>query len=73
MPGKLKTFYGTFGYKEFKIWPKFFESMKKWWSLCGKYWLVKNRRNDDDVKLMKWLMTGGNHGTIDTCREDVGL
>ena len=33
-------------------------SEQKWWLLFGKYWLVKNGRNDDDVKLMKWLMTG---------------
>ena len=38
-----------------------------------KYWLIKNERNDNDVKLMKWLMTGGNHGTIDICGENVSL
>ena len=48
-------------------------SEQKWWSIFGKYWLIKNERNDDDVKLMKWLMTGGNHGTIDTCGENVSL
>ena len=26
---------------------------------------MKNERNDDDIKMMQWLMTGGNHGTID--------
>ena len=33
----------------------------------------KNERNDDDVKLMKWLMTGGNHRTVDTYGEIVRL
>ena len=46
---------------------------QKWWSLFGKYWLVKNDKNDNDIKLMKWLMTEGNHGTIDTCGENVSL
>ena len=46
---------------------------QKWWSLFGKYWLIKNDKNDDDVKLMKWLMTRGNHGTVDTSRENVSL
>ena len=44
---------------------------QKWWSLFGKHWVVKNRHNNNDVKLMKWLMTGGNHGTIDTCGENI--
>ena len=34
---------------------------------------MKNKRNDDDVELMRWLMTGANHGTVDTCRENVSL
>ena len=46
---------------------------QKWWSLFGKYWLVKNERNDNDVKMMHWLMTGGNHGMIDTCGENSSL
>ena len=46
---------------------------QKWWSLFGKYWFIKNGKNDDGVKLMKWLMTGSNHGTIDTCGENVSL
>ena len=25
-----------------------------------------NRHNDDDVKLMSWLMNGANNGTVDT-------
>ena len=33
----------------------------------------ENDKNDDDVKLMKWLVTGGNHGTIDTCGENASL
>ena len=41
---------------------------QKWWSL-----LVKNDKNDDDVKKMKWLMTGGNHGTMDVCGENALL
>ena len=48
-------------------------SEQKWWSLFEKYWSVKNGRNDDDVKLLKWLMTGGNHGTMDTCLENFSL
>ena len=48
-------------------------SEQKWWSIFGKYWLIKNERNDDNVKLTKWLMTSGNHGTIDTCGENVSL
>ena len=48
-------------------------SEQKWWSVFGKYWLIKKERNDDNVKLMKWLMTGGNHGTIGTCRENISL
>ena len=31
---------------------------QKWWSLFGQYWIVKNDKNDNDVKKMKWLMTG---------------
>ena len=42
-------------------------------SLFGKYWFVKNERNDDDVKMMRWLMTGGDHGTIDICGENSNL
>ena len=45
----------------------------KWWLLFGKYWIVKNEKNDDGVKKMKWLMTGGNHGTMDVCGENVSL
>ena len=43
----------------------------KWWHVFGHYWLVLNRHNDDDVKLMRWLMNGANHGTVDTCGENV--
>ena len=46
---------------------------QKWWSLFGKYWLVKNERNDYEVKMMQWLMTGGNHGIIDTCGENLSM
>ena len=34
---------------------------------------MKNDKNDDNCKKMKWLMTGSNHGTIDTCGENVSL
>ena len=27
----------------------------------------------DDCKKMKWLMTGGNNGTIDMCGENISL
>ena len=37
----------------------------------GQYCLMLNRHNDDDVKLMSWLMNGANHGTVDTCGENV--
>ena len=44
--------------------------VQKWWDLFGRYCLVLNRRNDDDTKLMGWLMNGAYHGTIDTCGEN---
>ena len=34
---------------------------------------MKNKRNDDDIKMMQWLMTGGNHGTIDICEENLNM
>ena len=46
---------------------------QKWWSLLRKYWIVKNDKNDDDIKKMKWLMTGGNHGTMYVCGENASL
>ena len=30
-----------------------------------------NRHNDDDVKLMSWLMNGANHSTVDTYGKNV--
>ena len=54
-----------------KFLSKLINRFQKWWSLFGKYWLVKNAYNNDDTKLMKWLMTGANHGTIDKCGENV--
>ena len=39
--------------------------------MFGRYWLVLNRHNDDDVKLISWLMNGANHDTVDTCGENV--
>ena len=30
-----------------------------------------NRHNDDDVKLMSWLMNGANHDTVDMCGKNV--
>ena len=41
-----------------KLQSKLMNRFQKWWSLFGKYWLVKNAYNNDDTKLMKWLMTG---------------
>ena len=46
--------------------------VQKWWDLFGRYWLVLNRHNDDDTKLMGWLMNGACHGTVDTCGENAG-
>ena len=43
---------------------------QKWWQLFGKYWLVKNQFNDDDCKKMNWLLTGGNHATVDMSGEN---
>ena len=43
---------------------------QKWWDLFGRYWLVLNRHNDDDTKLMGWLINGVCHGTVDTCGEN---
>ena len=34
---------------------------------------MKNDKNDDDVKKMTWLMTGGNHCTRDVCGENASL
>ena len=55
----------------------FFQSMQfrgsieqKWWQLFSKYWLIKNQFNDNDCKKMNWLMTGGNHATVDTSGEN---
>ena len=45
--------------------------LQKWWSLFGKYWIVKNEHNDDDMKFMRWLMTSTNHGMVDTCGENI--
>ena len=54
-----------------KLQSKLINRFQKWWSLFGKYWLVKNAKNNDHTKLMKWLMAGANHGTIDTHGENV--
>ena len=54
-----------------KLQSKLINRFQKWWSLFGKYWLVKNAYNNDDTKLMKWLMTGANHRTIDMCGKNV--
>ena len=45
--------------------------VQKWWDFFGRYWLALNRHNDNDMKLMGWLMNGVCHGTIDTCGENV--
>ena len=47
--------------------------IQKWLSLFGKHWLMRNKYNNEDTKLMKWLMTGANHGTVDTCGENVSF
>ena len=52
---------------------KCINKLQKWWCLSGKYWPVKNLYNDDNSKLMKWLMNGANHSTIDTCGENVSF
>ena len=44
---------------------------QKWWCLFGKYWVIKNCYNNDDIKKMKWLMNGANRGTVDTSSENV--
>ena len=46
--------------------------VQKWWHVFGRYWLIINRHNDDDdVKLMTWLMNGAAHETVDVCGENV--
>ena len=35
-----------------KLQLKLMNRFQKWWSLFGKYWLVKNAYNNDDTKLM---------------------
>ena len=45
--------------------------VQKWWAMFGRYWLMLNRHNDDDIKLMSWLMNGANHGTVNTFGENV--
>ena len=52
-----------------KSWTK----IQKWWEIFGKYWQISNRHNNNDVKLMCWLMNGANHGTMDTCGKNVSL
>ena len=52
-----------------EIWTK----LQKWWELFGRYWLIVNRHNDDNVKLMGWLMNGAHHGTVDVCGENVSI
>ena len=32
-----------------------------------------NRHNDEDTKLMGWLMNGAGHGTVDVCGENLGF
>ena len=46
--------------------------VQKWWHVFGRYWLIINRHNDDDdVKLMTWLMNRAAHGTVNVCGENV--
>ena len=46
----------------------------EWMNAFGKYW-IKEKRGwwcKDDVEMMRWLMTGANHATVDTCGEHIG-
>ena len=43
-----------------KSWTK----IQKWWEIFGNYWLISNCHNNDDIKLMSWLMNGANHGIV---------
>ena len=52
-----------------EIWTK----LQKWWELFGRYWLIVNRHNDDNVKLMGWSMNGARHGMVDVCGENVSI
>ena len=52
---------------------KSLNKFQKWWCLFGKYWVIKNRYSNDDIKKMKWLMNGANHGMVDTCGENVSM
>ena len=52
---------------------KSLNKFQKWWCLFGKYWVIKNCYNNDDIKKMKWYMNGANHGTVDTCGENVSM
>ena len=52
---------------------KSLNKFQKWWYLFGKYWVIKNCYNNDDIKKMKWLMNCANHGMVDTCGENVSM
>ena len=47
--------------------------VQKWWELFGKYWSAKNCHNNNNVKVMGWLMNGVGHGTVDMCGETVSM
>ena len=44
----------------------------EWMNAFGKYWIRGGEWCRDDIKMMRWLMTGANHATVDTCGEHVG-
>ena len=45
----------------------------EWMNAFGKYWIKEKREwCKDDVEMMRWLMTGANHATVDTCGEHIG-
>ena len=70
------------------IWREQFDSIRKdfesafveggdiyrieWMNAFGKYWIKEREWCKDDVEMMRWLMTGANHATVDTCGEHIG-
>ena len=44
----------------------------EWMNAFGKYWIKEREWCKDDVEMMRWLMTGANHATVDTCGEHIG-
>ena len=70
------------------IWREQFDSIRKdfesafveggdtyrieWMNAFGKYWIKEREWCKDDVEMMRWLMTGANHATVDMCGEHIG-